>query len=167
LVYSIEHDDIYDWTKRHDANFDLSESTREDLRDSKNKKVLWKMKDEMNSSLMKEFIALNPKVYSVTHEKLNEETQKIEIENKKTLKGVSKVVVKKEITHEAYVKVLEKDEKLKCYVTSLRSFNHQIYTVKSEKIALNNFYDKMMMIDSIHCIPYGYVGSFAKAKLST
>ena len=156
LVYSIEHDDIYDWTKQHDASFDLSESTREDLRDSKNKKVLGKMKDEMNSSLMKEFIALNPKVYSVTHEKLNEETQKLEIENKKTLKGVSKVVVKKEITHEAYVEVLEKDEKLKCYVTSIRSFNHQIYTVKSEKIALNNFYDKMMMIDSIHCIPYGY-----------
>ena len=66
------------------------------------------------------------------------------------------MVVKKEIAHEAYVEVLEKDEKLKCYVTSIRSFNHQIYTVKSEKIALNNFYDKMMMIDSIHCIPYGY-----------
>ena len=52
----------------------------------------------MNSSLMKEFIALNPKVYSDLHEKLNEETEQIEIENKKTLKGVSKVVVQK-ISH--------------------------------------------------------------------
>ena len=58
------------------------------------------MTDEMNSSLMKEFIALNPKVYSVVHERIHEETEDIEIENKKTLKGVSKVVVKKKQRYE-------------------------------------------------------------------
>ena len=53
------------------------------------KKVLGKVKDEMHSYPIKEFIGLNPKVYSSIHKNKKEEW-----ENKKTLKGVSKAVVK-------------------------------------------------------------------------
>ena len=48
--------------------FDLSDSLRPDLRDDGNKNVLGKFKDEMNSLLINEFTALNPKVYSTIHE---------------------------------------------------------------------------------------------------
>ena len=75
-------------------------------------------------------------------------------ENVKKLKGVSKAVVKNEITHDDYGKVLAISKK----VTSLRSFNHQLYTIQQEKIALTAWYDKMAMLDRIHCVPFGYKG---------
>jgi hypothetical protein len=42
-------------------------------------------------------------------------------------------------------------------VVSLQSFNHQIYTYKRSKIALTSFYDKMCMLNSNDCVPFGYV----------
>jgi len=68
LVYRIEHDDIYDWIKENKEHFDLSDSIRQDLKDNTNKKVLGKFKDEMSTLITKEFLALNPKVYSIIHQ---------------------------------------------------------------------------------------------------
>ena len=155
LVYSIQHDDIYEWIKQNKQHFDLSDSIRTELKDNTNKKVLGKFKDEMNTLIMTEFIALNPKVYSINHQTLNEFNE-VKIKNKKTLKGVSKVVVKKEIKHDDYVNVIETNNALTKEVMSIRSFNHQLYTFKQQKIALTSFYDKMQMIDKINCVPYGY-----------
>ena len=106
MVYSIQHDDIYEWIKNNKEHFDLSDSSVPELKDNTNKKVLGKFKDEINSLKMKEFIALNPKVYSVLHQSLDEYNQ-IKMKNKKTLKGVSKVVVDHDINHSDYVEVLE------------------------------------------------------------
>jgi hypothetical protein len=78
-----------------------------DMKDNTNKKVLGKMKDEMHGLLITEFIALNPKVYSLKYQTLDK-FNKIQIENKKKLKGVSKTVVEKEITHDDYITILEK-----------------------------------------------------------
>ena len=47
---------------------------------------------------MTEFIALNPKVYSIKHQTLDD-FNNVMIKNKKTCKGVSKTVVKHEINH--------------------------------------------------------------------
>ncbi len=44
-------------------NFDLSKSEREDLNCKDNENVLGKVKDELHSMVMKEFLALNPKRY--------------------------------------------------------------------------------------------------------
>ena len=74
---------------------------------------------------------------------------------KKTRKGVSKVVVKKEIKHGNYVTVIETNEIVKHEVVSIRSFNHQLYTFKQQQLALTLFYDKMQMLGNINCIPYG------------
>ena len=67
LVYSIQHEDIYEWIKNNSNHFDLSDSIRSDMKDNNNKKVLGKFKDEMNTLLTTEFLALNPKVYSIMH----------------------------------------------------------------------------------------------------
>ena len=59
-------------------------------------------KDELKSLPMKEFTALNPKVYSftnVSHEDFEEGK-----DNFLKLKGISRVVVKNDITHEDYKK---------------------------------------------------------------
>jgi hypothetical protein len=73
LVYSIQHPDIYQWIKDNGQHFDLSDSKREDMRDNTNKKVLGKFKDEMNTLLIKEFLALNPKVYSIMHQAMEQD----------------------------------------------------------------------------------------------
>ncbi|MFM7984888.1 MAG: hypothetical protein ACKPKO_36765, partial [Candidatus Fonsibacter sp.] len=80
------HDDIYEWIKQNKQYLDMSDSKRPELKDNTNKKVLGKMKDEMNSLLMTEFLALN--YQSI------DEFNEVKVKNKKTLKGVSKTVVK-------------------------------------------------------------------------
>ena len=155
LIYSINHDDIYEWIKNNKQYFDLSESLRPDLQDNSNKKVYGKIKDELNSLSMSEVIALNPKIYSYNYQKLKDDDT-IESTNKKVLKGVSKVVVKKEITHENYIDVLTTNIPLIKNITSIRSHNQQLYTTAQNKVALTSYYDKMKMLNSIDCVPFGY-----------
>jgi len=150
LVYEIITPDLYDWIRKNKNYFDLSDSLMPDLKDDTNKKVIGKFKDEMNSLIITDFIALNPKVYSINYIKKNE------ITNKKTLKGISKTVVKNEITHDNYINVLKENTTIKKNVISIRSFSHQIYTYKQNKVALTSYYDKMELQDSINCVPFGY-----------
>ena len=52
----------------------------------------------------------------------------MQIKNKKALKGVSKVVVKHEINHNDYANTIETGESLNRVTTSIRSFNHELFT---------------------------------------
>jgi hypothetical protein len=165
FVYNIEHPDIYKWMSDNRTHFDLSDSLNKDLKDNTNKKVLGMFKDELSSVPMKEFIALNPKVYSFKADKdiiqrqpniFNEDVKDDVKANVKKLKGISKVVVKKEITHEDYKTVLETGNSIDKEVTSIRSIKHDLYTLKQVKTALTCYYDKMYMIDNNNCVPYGY-----------
>ena len=127
---------------------------------------------------MKEFTALNPKVHSIKtqHEdeekeikdKVIPETNKLgfevlktkvyhENQNKKTVKGVPKVVVKNELGNTYYINVLETNEPVKRTVMGFRSFNHEVFTWINDKIALSSVYDKPKMIDPISCEPFGYM----------
>ena len=99
----------------------------------------------------------NSLVYKVIDKTGKDEEHQLILKNKKTLKGVSKAVVENEIAHEHYEKVYETNEPLKRHVTSLRSFNHNVVTYRAEKVALTPFYDKMHMVDSNTCVPFGYI----------
>ena len=111
----------------------------------------------MRSLPIREWIGLNPKVYSIIHRHRDKDTNVEEWKNKKTLKGVSKAVVKNNIQHKDYVDVISTDCVAVRDVVSIRSFNHQLYTFKQAKIALTSFYDKMCMINRNDCVPFGYV----------
>ncbi len=143
-------DDVFDRIKQHKNYFDLSESVRADLRDDTNKKVLGCFKDECNSNIITEFIALNPKVYSFKY--ICDDVEK----NKKTLKGVSKVTVKNEITHDDYCNVLNTNKSISRNVCSIRSFNHHLFTYVQTKTALSSFYDKMKLTNFNECVPFGF-----------
>jgi hypothetical protein len=54
---------------------------------------------------------------------------------------------------------LETDKKIDKTVTSIRSFNHQLFTYVQKKTALTSYYDKMVMTDSNTCIPFGFIGN--------
>ena len=80
--------------------------------------------------------------------------------NIKKGKGAPNVVIKNEIDHQNYNDVIESSDPdkriLKKDVTAIRSFDHQIYTCTSTKVALISYYDKMEMINSVDCVPFGY-----------
>ena len=106
---------------------------------------------EMNSLLMTEFIALNPKDYSTKHRSLNE-FKDIEIKHKRTIKGCfEKVVVKQDIRHYSYANVMNTNEQLNKEVVGISSFHYQLYTVKQNKVALTSLYYKVQMVGNINC----------------
>ena len=130
--------------------FDLSDIIRDDIKDETNKKKLDKMKDELNGIPIKEFISLNPKCYSFTYK---ENVEK----NTKKAKGVSKTVLKHEITHDDYNNVVSNLKNIDKNIISIRSFKHQLYTIEQKKTCLSCFYDKGQLLDNINISPYGYL----------
>ena len=133
------------------------------------------MKDELHDIPFQEFISLNPKVYRLQLGKLKDEFRdsfiervialnpkengdSVKADGIRKLKGVSKAVVKHELDHTDYDEVLKANSAVEKNVTSLRSLNHQLYTIQQKKIALTAWYDKMAMLDRIHCAPFGYKG---------
>ena len=65
-------------------------------------------------------------------------------------------IVNNEITNQDYVQVHKDNIPIKRNVTSIRSFNHNVVTFRTEKLALTSYYDKMKMIDGNTCVPFGY-----------
>jgi hypothetical protein len=180
LVYCLEHPDIYEWVKDNREYFDLSDSARPDMKDNTNKKVIGKFKDEMNGLLNKEITSLNPKVYSIIHQHIKEKKQIVDVVNPQTgnvgftvkmeetyeenhntkkVKGISKVVVKKDLHHPDFRRVIESKIDVQKKVMNIQSFNHQLFTQSQTKVALTTWYDKMQMVDSINNVPFGYMGS--------
>ena len=141
--------------QRKSEYFDLSESMRDDLKDNANKKKIGKFKDEMHALVIKTLLALGPKIYIHKHQALNEDNE-IVIETTKVLTGVSTIVVENEIKDQDYKDALEKGTIAKRDVTSLRSFDYQVYTYTQNKVALTSHYDKMKMINAIDGVPFGY-----------
>ena len=73
------------------------------------------------------------------------------------MKGVSKTVVKKDIEHKDLIHTCKTGEPLNRDVVSIRSFKHELFLYTQKKVALTAYYDKMKMLDSINCVPFGYM----------
>ena len=121
------------------------------MKDPENESKLGKFKDELHGQVMTEFIALNPKCYAFRFQKLN-----MYIEEVKKAKGVSYATVKHTLPFKEYQKVLEEGNTTSRIITNIGSFNQQLFSFNTDKIALNAFYDKMKLVDKINCEPFGY-----------
>ena len=125
LVYEIRNQNVFTWINNNREHFDLSETMNPKmawLKDDTNKKRLGCMKDENNGYMMKEWTAVSPKVYSAiadTRDKENHNTKKI--------KGVSKAVVKKQITHQDFNTTIATNNVIKRNVTRIGSVKHNVY----------------------------------------
>ena len=117
-------------SKKH---YDLSDMKLEQFRDSKNKKVVGKFKDETQGIPIREFIGLRSKMYSI---KLDDDSEK------KTAKGIVRNVIKKHLKHEQYKSILETGDRINSSMKMIRSFDHNIYTVNVNKVSLSAYDDK-------------------------
>jgi hypothetical protein len=60
------------------------------------------------------------------------------------------------MTFESYEEVLKEGNLARRDVTTIGSFNQQLFTFNTNKIVLNAFYDKMKMLNKIDCEPFGF-----------
>ena len=152
LMYLIETEDFYkdvsgDVKDKFDTS-DYPENHPSGIPTGINKKVLGMFKDEAGGKIIKEFVELRAKLYSYKMDE-GEETKKC--------KGVKKQVVEKSITHEDYKTcILTGKEQLR-KMNILRSYDHEVYTEKVNKVALSAEDDKRYILeDGIHTLAWGH-----------
>ena len=105
------------------------------------------MKDECNFDPIIQFTALAPKLYSFTTRNHHD---------KKVGKGINRAVLRDDIKHKDYNDILNSGDKKSCKMVNLRSKNHTIMTVRSEKKCLTSFDNKMHRIDKNTAFPFGF-----------
>ena len=146
LCYEIETEDFFkDISPDIDEKIDTSNFEKDHksgIASKKNKKVICLMKDEIRGKQIKEFVGLKSKLYSY---------KMYEGKETKKCKGIKKNVIKIKITHEDYKNCLftrkPKFEKM----NNIRSWEHNIYTEKINKVALSCEDDKRFILeDGIH-----------------
>ena len=148
LCYEIQTNDIYQDMSRDAQHFDTSDYHKDHpLYSTTNKKVLGKMKDECAGVPPTEFIGLRAKMYSLLYDS----------KEMKTAKGIKKSVVKNVITHRDYKEALFQKESQTHSMTQIRSFGHQLYTVKMNKTSLSPYDDKRYILnDGFTTLAYGH-----------
>ena len=103
------------------------------------------MKDKLNGEIIEEFVGLRAKMYSLKTKK----------EEMKKAKGVKKNLVKKGINHQDYVDCLFEERKFMHTMQTIRSFKHQLYTIKQNKVSLSPYDDKRYLLDDgVSSLPY-------------
>ena len=96
---------------------------------------------------------MNPKCYAYRYQSLAAENKILE---SKKAKGVSHVIVKKTLPFKTYQNTLETDQTVRREITSIRSFNQELFSTSTPKDCLTSYYDKMKMLNNIECEPFGF-----------
>ena len=148
LILDIQTEDVYKDMKEHSWLYDTSNYPKDNpLHDNRNKKVLGKMKDECGGGVIKEVVAIRPKMYSVEVGK----------KNIRKTKGVKKNVIEKEITHEHYKEALFERRQFMHKMKILMSEGHEMYGMCMNKISLSPFDTKRWIADhGIQTLAYGH-----------
>ena len=91
----------------------------------------------MKEYLIKEFVSLRPKMYSVLEGASTE---------KKTAKGINKSVTRK-MRHEQCFQALFGEQRSTALMTCIRSYKHDVMTVNIKKIGMSPYDDKRYVLD--------------------
>lgn len=179
LIYEIRHTDVYKVMKKDcHQYFDTSDYPKDNIYNipSVNKKVLGMMKDENNGRIMTHFIGLRSKMYSTkvlhTPEEIDKERIKLKrmnMENAvferalsnlgvtKKIKGIKKSVIANKINFEDYLNCLETFSEKSVLQNLIRSRNHELCTIKQNKIGLSPHDDKRMISTTTYStLPWGH-----------
>lgn len=166
MLMNIETEDVYK---------DCEE--RPDLFDLKYTSDLFLMKDECKGTPIAEVVALRAKMYSIlpvghdpkTPEKPEKELEEEDMKKSQGIKewqkkhgiqkakGVKRSTIKRELRHDKFRECLETKKLTKHKMYGLRSYNHEIYLEKVNKIGLNPYDNKRwILLDGIQTLPYGH-----------
>jgi hypothetical protein len=153
LAYGISTDNIYQDMWDDKDLYDFSEyPISHQCHSLDNKKVIGKFKDELAGCIIEEFVGLKAKMYSVK----SKNNIGITTEMKKA-KGVKTCVVKKKLTHSDYKQCIFRNLAIYKSWTSIRSYNHQLFSINQNKKSLSTYDDKRYILDDgISTLPYGH-----------
>ena len=131
-MYLIQTEDVYqdinkDIKKRFDTS-DYPENHPSGIKTGVNKKVIGMFKDEVAGRQITHFVGLRPKLYCFKIEDKGE-TRKA--------KGVKKNVIKKTLHFKHYKKCLFSEEEVLRKMNTIRSQNHEIFSMTVNKVALS------------------------------
>ena len=145
FLLDIPTDDLYRDMKGLAEQFDFSNyPATHPLYSIENKAVLGKFKDETAGEPIEEFIGLRSKCYSI----------KLKNSSKSTAAGVKKSVAK-HIDHEKYKETLVTQKDYFISQMFIRSTNHDIFTIKQNKVGLTSYDDKRYLLEN-ETLAYGH-----------
>uniref|UniRef100_A0A1B6JA38 DNA-directed DNA polymerase n=3 Tax=Homalodisca liturata TaxID=320908 RepID=A0A1B6JA38_9HEMI len=150
LIYDITTKNFYEDMKHIIGLFDTSDYPNPNQYGLPhvNKKVLGKMKDELNGRIMREFVGLRSKMYASNIE----DNHYI-----KRSKGVKKAVVENEITFSNYKDCLFSNIEHYKTMNTIRSQAHNLYSVEHHKVVLSSKDDKRFVLeDNIRTLAWGH-----------
>ena len=144
LMYEIETEDFYkdisgDVKDRFDTS-DYPHNHPSGIPTGCNNKVLGVFKDEVGGKIIEKFVGLRAKLYSY---------KMLEGEENKKCKGVKKSVVKRSITHEDYEQCLFTGKEQLRGMNVIRSYKHEVYTERVNKVALSPDDDKRYILENL------------------
>lgn len=113
-----------------------------------NASIVLKMKDEAAGIPIAEFVSLGAKQYTF---------RTVEDKVVKKAKGVKRNIVKRNISLEDYKTALFEKSIERREETTIQSKNHNLYTVKRCRIALQSKDDKRVEIENYRTLPYGHI----------
>src|SRR6185295_12729760 len=121
-------------------------------------------KDECKGNPIAEVVALRAKMYSVLpvgHDSKTPENPNNEDSSKKhgiqKAKGVKRSVIKRELRHDKFVECLKSKKLTRHDMYGLRSYDHEIYLEKVNKIGLNPYDNKRwILLNGNQTLPYGH-----------
>ena len=137
FIYNIRTEDFYaDIADDVLERFDTSGYDNDrPLLIGKNKKVIGKMKDELEGKIMTEFVALRPKSCAY----------KFNSKEEKKCKGIKKCIIKETLGFDDYVNFFLSSTNDYRSQLMFRSTKHEVHTAKVNKVALNRDDDKRIV----------------------
>ena len=152
LCYEVETSDIYQDMLHDIDQFHTWEYAKDhQLYSTPNRKVLGKMKDETHGVPIGEFVGVRTKMYSIIYTECNKQVEK------KTAKGIKKLITKRKIRHASYKECLLSKKQTITSMNQIRIENHMIYLIKLTKIGLSPHDDKRFILnDGVSSLAYGH-----------
>ena len=168
FIYGVESEDAYNDLYNIKDLMDLSGYDKitvlGQFADTSNKKVPGKFSDEKPEEIIREVIALKPKMYSVLTQRLTCKERSVghvctvgcHTGGSITAKGITKTA-QKAISHDDYKMVLNERVTTMTTIKSIRSINHKLYSISIRKRGLSCFDDKKFLLDDgISTLSYGH-----------
>ena len=140
-MYGIKYEDFYTDFSSDKEMLDLRNYSTKSKYDNSNILVVGKMKNETAGVVIKEFVALKPKMYSLVDDNIDHKKEK----------GVSKNIVAT-ISHNEYRDVLLDKKCLRPSMNYIQSKDHRRRTYEISKVSLSCFgnkyrYETMDVVD--------------------
>ena len=156
------YQDLYELRRHMDLSGYEKETPLGGFCNASNKKVPRKFSDKKPLEIIKEVVALKPKMYSIITKKLKPCAEdhvcssKCQEGHYSTAKGVTKVA-QRSCTHQTYKDVLLTRSTTRVVNNSIRIDDHKLYSVKINKRGLSAYDDKKYILDcGINTLSYGH-----------